>query len=98
MNPIKNLLMYTVFAGGGSVGLGYYFIDEYFLPFAIGGLIVFSLLATVYEFITDKRKFSLNFEGVNRGPESEYAAEGNQLSVVYYTVGVIIFGSIILLL
>lgn len=98
MNFVKNLVIYTLFAGGGSIGISYYFISDAFLTYAILGLIIFSLLTTVYELITDGRKFSLNFQTHGHNdPEGQYAADGDQMSVVYYTVGVIIFGMAVII-
>lgn len=93
----KNFLTYTLFSGTGSILLAYFFVPEY-LTLSILSLILMSLLMTVYEFITDERKFSLNFENVHRGPESDYAVDGNQMSVVYHTIGTIISGIIVLII
>lgn len=98
MNIIKNLVIHMLFAGCGSIALGYYFVSDYFLPYAIGFLIIASLLATVAEFVIDHRVYSLNFERVPSGSDSQCAAEGNQMSVVYYMIGTILAGSIVLLL
>lgn len=97
MNMIKNLLIYTVFTGIGSVTLAYYFISAYMLQFTILSLIGTSLLCTVYEIITEEKKFSLNFENVHQGPNSKYSADSDQMSIVYHTIGTIIAGAIVLL-
>lgn len=95
---IKNFLTYTLFSGTGSVLLAYFFVPEFYLTLAILSLIIMSLLTTVYEFITDERKFSINFENVHRGAESDNAVDGNQMSVVYHTIGTIIAGIIVLII
>lgn len=98
MNIIKNLVIHMLFAGCGSVALGYYFVPDYFLSHAIGLLIIGSLLVTVAEFVTDYRIYSVNFHSVSGGSDGQYAAEGNQMSVVYYMIGTILAGAIVLLL
>lgn len=98
MNAIKNIGLYTIVAGGGSVALSF-FINNTWQQFAIGGLMIGAILIAVYDALTDgKSIIRLQFAPVRRPKESDVEAKKDELSGVYFAIGVIMFGGIALII
>mgnify|MGYP007091089916 CR=1 FL=1 len=98
MNILKNILGYTVLAGGGSVALSF-FIDAYFQDIAIMLLMVASIIIAVYDvFTSGESAIRVQFTSIRRPEEAGMDASKDEKSGIYYALGVIVFGSVILVL
>jgi hypothetical protein len=97
VHPVSNVLVYTVIAGGGSVGL-VYFVPESWRSLGIIGLMTTTALLVVQEVLSDGTNGSFSFQvsptRASSGGSAEVGSDGG--SVYYYALGVLSFGTIAL--
>jgi len=99
---LKSILLFGLIGGGGSIAATF-FIASAWQNFAIYALIGISVLVAIYSLVFKDGKIKLSSTGVSpgvvaRSREDPKVKTGEGPTAVFYAVGVVFFGLIVLLL
>lgn len=98
MSKIRNLIVFSGIAGGGSIALTY-FVPATWRFLSIIGIMIMSVLLAIQAVVSDDgaSNFRLQLSPTRAPSGSDADVESNESSVFYYVFGVLLFGTIALL-